>query len=211
MFIIRPSFLNVHRVIFQLLASLSKSGSSSIRTNSSVFQVLHPFIQRSSSHLIKLVYADKNVFRENFGGHTGNDGITLLNIYLQLVTGMYTYKVILPMVQEIASLSYVKVEDTDGVDFLHLIVSITQRDMFGDSLCHSIKDTFQIIEFAGILYFDDDNLVLTVACLDVNTVELVIGSLLISFTFQYFDNRDFFTQKYSKETFKHTKIGLLPQ
>ena len=88
---------------------------------------------------------------------------------------MDAYKMVLTMIQIIASLSDVEVENTDGVDFLHLIVSFTQRDVFGDCLGYAIKNPLQIIKFAGILYLDDDNLILTVAGLNIHAVEFIFS------------------------------------
>ena len=121
---------------------------------------------------------------------------------------MDTYEMVLPVIQIVTSLSDVEVENADGVDFLHLIVRFTQRDMLGYSIGNAIKNSLQIIKLAGVLYLDDD-LILTIACLDVHTVEFIFNRQLIAFTLQNFQNSGFLTQKHGEETFKHVEVCLL--
>ena len=80
--------------------------------------------------------------------------------------------------------------------------------MLGYSIGNAIKNSLQIIKLAGVLYLDDD-LILTIACLDVHTVEFIFSGQLIAFTLQNFQNSDFLTQKHGKETFKHVEVCLL--
>ena len=87
---------------------------------------------------------------------------------------MDTYEMVLPVIQIVTSLSDVEVENADGVDFLHLIVRFTQRDMLGYSIGNAIKNSLQIIKLAGVLYLDDDLILTLSLCLDVHTVEFYL-------------------------------------
>ena len=52
------------------------------------------------------------------------------------------------MIQVIAALAQVKIEDIDGIYFLDLVVLTAQRDVFSDGLGHTEQDTFQVVDFA---------------------------------------------------------------
>ncbi len=83
--------------------------------------------------------------------------------------------------------------------------------MFGNGFCHTIQDTLQIIQLTGILYFDDDNFVFTVACLDVYPVKLIVGTLLVSLTFENLHDLYLLAYQDGEKSFKHIEIRLLSQ
>ncbi len=65
--------------------------------------------------------------------------------------------------------------------------------MLGDGFRNAIEDAFQIIKFARVLDFNDNDFPFTVKSLDIHTIELVIHRLLVAFTFQYLTYRHLFT------------------
>ena len=115
------------------------------------------------------------------------------------------------MIQEVCPLADVEIKHADGIDFFHLIVFLTQRNMFRNGLGYTIKYPFQIIKLTGVLDFDDDNLILAVLGLDVYPVELVVGGQLVTLAFQNFDNLDLLADEYGKESFENTEIRFLSQ
>ena len=88
---------------------------------------------------------------------------------------MHADELILPMIQIIQTYAYIEIKNADRIDLFHLIVSVAQMDMFGDRFRHPVKDTFEIIKLACVLYLYDNDLSLAVQRLDVHTVELIIG------------------------------------
>ena len=83
--------------------------------------------------------------------------------------------------------------------------------MFGNGLCHAVEYTFQIMHFARVLNFYDDNIALAVFGLDIHAVELIIFSLLVAFTFQDLNDFDRFTNEHGEEPLKDIEVGLLSQ
>ena len=83
--------------------------------------------------------------------------------------------------------------------------------MLGNCFRHSIKDAFEIIQFTSVLYFHNDDFSFAVLRLDVYTVELVISSQLIAFTFEDFHYFHLFIQQYRQQPFEYPKIGFLAQ
>ena len=57
----------------------------------------------------------------------------------------------------------------------------------------------------------NDYFIFTISGFDVHTVELIINGLLITFTFQQFDDFHVFAQKHSQEALQHTKICFLAE
>ena len=195
MFIIRIAFFRGHGIISKFLARLSQPRSCGVRTYDSVLKVFHPLLQRSSSHLIELIHANQYIFREYLGRHTGNNGILFLRADAQPVFCMHTDKGVLTVIEVILPLPDIKIENADGIYLLHLVITFSQRDVFGNGFCHTIKDSFQIVKLTRILNLDDDDFPLAVLRLDINTIKFVISTLLVAFTFQDFLNGHFLIEK----------------
>ena len=83
--------------------------------------------------------------------------------------------------------------------------------MLSDGFGHSVQYTFQIIKFTSVLYFHDNDFILTVSCLYIYPVEFIIRILLISFAFQYIDNGYFLAQEHGEESFQHVEVRFLSQ
>ena len=81
--------------------------------------------------------------------------------------------------------------------------------MFGNGLCHSVKHALKIVELAGLLYLNDNDVALTVAGLYVHTVVLVIVVLLIAFALKYLDDMHRLIEQNGDESLQHTKVGLV--
>ena len=122
---------------------------------------------------------------------------------------MQTHKIVLSHIDIVGSLAKVEIEDAYGVDLLHLPVCITEVYMFGDSLCHAIKHTLEIVEFARVLYFHDNYLALAVLCLDIHAIELVVRLLLIAFALKDVYYLHLLIQEYLQESLKHIEVGFL--
>ena len=109
---------------------------------------------------------------------------------------MYTQKCILPVVQIIVPFANIKIENADGVYFLHFVVAFAQRDMLGNGFGHPIENALQIIQLPRILNFYDNNFSFAVLCFNIYPIEFIIGSKLIAFAFEYFYYLDLFVQQY---------------
>ena len=124
--------------------------------------------------------------------------IFLLYTHFQTIAGMYAGEDILPMIQIIVSLADIEVKNIYGVDFLHLVITITQRDMLGNGFRHTIEDTFQESQFTSVLHLHNDDLSFAVFSLYVYPVEFVVKGLLVAFAFQQFDDLHLFIQQHGK-------------
>ena len=110
--------------------------------------------------------------------------------------GVNANECVLPMVEVVGTLSKVKIDDTDRVHLLHLVVFVTEFHVLCDSLCHAVKDALQVVELARLLYLHQDNLTLGVSGLDVNTIEFISFCILIALALQQFDDCHLFVQQY---------------
>ena len=120
---------------------------------------------------------------------------------------MHADEMVLAMVDIVRSHTQVKIEDADGVDFLYILIAFTQRDMFGNGFSHTVEDAFEIMHFAGVLDLNDDNFAFTIQRFDIDTIELVVGTLLIAFAFEYFEDLHFFPHRNGL----HASADLLSQ
>ena len=124
---------------------------------------------------------------------------------------MHAHKTGLSMIQVVRTLTQIKIKNVDAVHLLHAVVLAAQSDMLRNGLGHTIQNTFKVVQLTSVLDFHDDYLALAVQSLDVNTVELVIASVLIGLALKYLLNRDLLTQKNGKKSLQHTKVGLVSQ
>ena len=124
---------------------------------------------------------------------------------------MHADEMVLPVIDIVRSDADIEIKDADGVDFLDFLVAFTYGDMFGDSFGDAVEDAFQVMQFACVLYLDEDDFAFAVQGFDVDAVELVIGAFLVAFAFEDFDDLDFFVQHHGQETVEHIEIGLLAQ
>ena len=111
----------------------------------------------------------------------------------------------LPVIDIIGTLTHIEVDDADGVDLFHLIV--TARDCLG----RAVEDTLQIMEFAAQLNLDDDDVTAAVLGLDVHTVELVVLRFLVSLTLQNLYNLDRLIKQNRHKSLKYGKVGLVAE
>ena len=139
------SFFRRHIIVNQLFAGFSQAGSCSIGTNTTGFQVLNPFFQWSNGYFIEFIHTNQEILRKNFCGKFTDEGILFFSGYFEPISGVYSRKVILTMIQIIAPFADIEVEDTYRINLFHLVVAFTQRNMFRNRFRHSVKDAFQII------------------------------------------------------------------
>ena len=148
---------------------------------------------------------------KNLGRQAGYDGIPVAHVDSQTIAGMHTCEMILPVVEIVRPHAQIEIEDTDRVDLLYFLIAFAQRDMLGDGFGYAVKDAFEVMHFAGVLNFDDDNLTFAVQGFDIDTVEFVVGTFLVAFAFENFEDTNFFTQHNGQETVEHIEVGLLTQ
>ena len=88
--------------------------------------------------------------------------------------GVHTDEVVLPVVEVVAPLAQVEVNDADGLDFFDFAVSLAQCDVLRDGFRRPVKQPLQVVDFAGVMYLDEDDVALAVLGFDFHTVELVV-------------------------------------
>ena len=83
--------------------------------------------------------------------------------------------------------------------------------MLGDGLGHTVKNALQIVQLAGELHLDDDDVALGVLRLDVDAGELAVGSVLVCLALQYLVNHHRLADEHSHQTLEHTEVGLVTE
>ena len=124
---------------------------------------------------------------------------------------MYTNKFILPYIQVVRTAPEVEVQDAYRVDLLHLTVGVTKVNVLCYGLCHTVKYALKIIKLARVLYLYYYYLALRVLGFYVNTVELIVLTLLITLALQYLDNLHLLTNENGKEAFQNSEVGFLTE
>ena len=64
---------------------------------------------------------------------------------------MDTHQTVLAMIEVVGTLAQVEIEDADGIDFLHVEVSLAERHVLRDGLGHPIEHTLEEIQLARLL------------------------------------------------------------
>ena len=196
MLVVGITILLAEHHILQFLLRLAETWSRRVVLDVTVFQIIHPFLQRSSSHIVELVDADNVVFGEYLVRSLHPNSAILLDIDGQGVVGMYPHKLVGAVIEVVSTLSKIEINNADRIDLLDLAVGVAQFDMLRDGLGSTIEHTLQIVQLTRQLYLDEKQLATVVLSLDVNTVELVIHSSLIAFAFQEFHNMDRLIQQH---------------
>ena len=124
---------------------------------------------------------------------------------------MHTDELVLPMVKVVGSFAKVEIDDVDGIDFLHLIVFLTEIDVLRDSLCNAINNTMEIVQLSRLLNLHKDDFVLGILGFDVNAVELVVGVVLVALAFQNLNYLHLLIQKDRHQALQNAEVGLVSQ
>lgn len=197
--------------VLQVLADRIQARGGGVLLDFAVLEVLDPFLQGGHGDLVELVDADQVVFGEDVGGQVGEDGVLVADGNLQVVVGVDPDEVGASVVEVVLALTEVEVEDADGVDLLDVVVALPASDMLGDGLGDAVEDAFEVVSFAVVLDFDEDDLVLAVAGLDVDAVGLVVLVDAVAFAFEDFEDSDGLAQQDGEEAFEDGEVGLLVQ
>ena len=115
-----------HLHILQLFAGLSQTGRCSVILDPTVFQVVEPLLNGRCCHIVELIDPDQIVLWEHLLWRLHPNDIILLDIHLQGVASMHTYKGVTSVVEIIGSLPQIEVKDINGIDFLHIAVALPQ-------------------------------------------------------------------------------------
>lgn len=208
MAVVDKAFLGRHRVVFQLFTGFLQTRCSRVGTDRAVFQVFDPFVQRGESHFVELIYPDQDIFGEDFGGKMRDDHIPFTRVDTQMVSRMYTDEMILAVIDIVCTDADIKIKDADGVDFLDFLVTFANRDMFSDGFGDTVQDAFQVVQFACVLDFDEDDFALAIQGFDIDAVELVVGAFLVAFTFEDFNDLNFFVQLTVRKPSSTSKLAF---
>ena len=197
--------------VLQVFADRIQSRGGGVLLDFAVLEVLDPFLQRGHGDLVELVDADQVVFGKDVSGQVGQDSVLVADGNLQVVVGVDPDEVGASVVEVFLALTEVEVEDADGVDLLDVVVALLASDVLGDGLGDAVEDAFEVVALAVVLDFDEDDLVLAVAGLDVDAVGLVVLVVAVAFAFEDFEDADGFVQQDGEEAFEDGEIGLLAQ
>ena len=94
------------------------------------------------------------------------------------------------------------------MDFAKLVAA---AHLFRYRLGNAIQHPLQIVRVARGLNLDDENLTFVVLCFNIDTVELIVGILLVALAFKYIDDSTFLTQKDFDKPLQDVKILLVSQ
>ena len=115
------------------------------------------------------------------------------------------------MIEIVAALAKVEVEDVDRINLLHLVVHLAYLDMFGDGFRHSVEHSLEEIKLSRELHLDDYYFSLVILGLDIDTVILVAGTLLIALALKQFLYLHNLACKNCYQSFQHGEVGLVAQ
>ena len=209
--IICTSFGIAHRHVQQFVPCLLKSWGGGVILDAVVLQVVEPFLYRRGGNIVELIDADDIVFWEHVLRYGHSDFISLLCVNLQPVTRMYPLEYGLSVIEIVASLAEVEIEDVDGIDLFHLVVFVAYLNMLGNRLGNTVEHALQVVQLSCELNLNDDDFFLAVLCLDVYTVELGISCLLVALALQQFRDDNLLAQQYGDEPFQYCKVSLVAQ
>ncbi len=113
------------------------------------------------------------------------------------------------MIYVVLALSQLKINDIDGVNLAHLVVSVALADVLGDSLRHSIEHTMEVSNLVTILNFYDDQFSLFGFCQHIHTIVLVKFVILVAFAFQEFLNLHLLANQGKQQSFQHCVVSLV--
>jgi hypothetical protein len=130
---------------------------------------------------------------------------------LQVVFVVYTRKTGGAAVDVVAAVTKIKVEDVDRYDFYQTRKWFSFLLMLCDRTGRAVEHSLKIVELSLVLNFYDDDLAGPVFYLEVNPVEFVSLAFLVAFAFQYFEDNEVFTQKFTQKTFEYLKVGFAAQ
>ena len=135
-------FCWVHVIIGQFFPCFFQTRRSCVRTDIVIFQIIQPFLKRGRCHLVKLVYPDQEILREDFRWQTLNQSIPFFHGHVQVVTRVHSRKRILSVIQIIIPFSNIKIKDTNRIYLLHFRIKFPQLYVFRDRFGYTIKYTF---------------------------------------------------------------------
>ena len=147
--------------------------------------------------MVELVHPDDEVFRKDVLGRHHLDAFIVARVDLERVVRVDTHQTVLAMIEVVGTLAQVEIEDADGIDLLHVEVSLAERHVLRDGLGHPIEHTLEEIQLARLLDLHQDDFALAVARLDVDAVELVALVLLVALALKDFHNLDFLANEHS--------------
>ena len=102
-----------HGHVKQFFASLAETRSRSVILNAVVLQIVKPLLYWSNGNIIELVHPDDVVFGEHILRGCHSDLVCFLGVHHQIVASMYTRKHRLAMIEIVAALAKVKIDDVD--------------------------------------------------------------------------------------------------
>ena len=109
------------------------------------------------------------------------------------------------------ALAVVTVEDADGVDLLHLVVLVAYIVTLRDCPASAVIYSIQVMELAGELHLDDDQVALAVLGLDVDAVEPVGVRLLVRLALEQLHDVDLLVEEHGDEALEDAEIGLVAE
>ena len=91
----------------------------------------------------------------------------------------------LSVIDVVAALTDVEVDDTDGVHLSHLGILVALVDVLSDGLGRPVEHPLEIVNLGVVLYLDNNQLTFGILGEHVHPVELVVGGLLVALAFEH--------------------------
>ena len=83
--------------------------------------------------------------------------------------------------------------------------------MLCNGFSNTIEHPLQIIEFTSLLYFHEDDLILTIPRLDIHSIKLIVDIILIALALQNLDDMDRFVKEHCYQPLENAKVSLVAQ
>ena len=115
------------------------------------------------------------------------------------------------MIYVVVSLTQIEINDVYRINFANFYVLFADVDVFGYGLAYPKKHALEVINFAVVLQFDDNKLLLGILCQDIHPVELFHLALLIALAFEDTVDFDVLVQQFAQESFKNAEVGFVAQ
>ena len=126
-----PFFL-VHGDVLQFFPCLLQARCGGVFLYASVLQIIYPLFYGRGGHIIEVVDAYDEILGKYILGHFHLYLVLLAGVHLEHVAGVHALEHGLAVIQIVAALPEVEIQDIDGIHFLYLVILVSYLYMLGD-------------------------------------------------------------------------------
>ena len=143
-----------------------------------------PLLQRNLAPFVEVVDLQNIVFRIKVADSTDLELLLLERRQRKDFPIMNTAELSLAVVHDVCSTAKIEVDNFHTVDLTDVVIALSAVDILGDKLRRSEEHPLEICLLCLVLNLDDVQLAVFVLCKHVNTVLLVVLTILIALTLQ---------------------------